>query len=135
MWGYKVKLDKCDILFSKIIRLRDGECLKCHRKGEPDKEGLPIIGLQCSHYFSRRNESTRFDEDNCMSLCAYHHDYLGHGDGKDEYKLMMIKKLGEREFKLLQIKANTFKKKDRKMTYIILKKIYEDFKRKEKIKI
>ena len=121
MWGYKAKLDRADTLFSRYIRLRDKKCLYCGREGEMTKDGFPIKGLQNSHYWGRGHESTRFEPDNCMTLCAYHHNYLGHGEGRDEYRDMMIKKLGEKRFKTLELQKNTYKKKDRKLEVIIWK--------------
>ena len=62
-----IKIDKADRVFSTYIRLRDKECVRCHRRGSGD---LGITGLQASHFYSRRNESVRFDEDNVDALCA-----------------------------------------------------------------
>ena len=59
---HTVKLDAADKLFSKLVRQRDGVCLYpgCIKKDN----------LQCSHYWGRRKESTRFDFDNADTLCA-----------------------------------------------------------------
>jgi hypothetical protein len=35
------------------------------------------MGLHCSHYYGRGNWSTRFEPDNCVSLCYGCHRYLG----------------------------------------------------------
>lgn len=120
----KIKLDKCDILFSKGIRLRDKECVRCHGKGEMNKEGLPIGGLQCSHYFGRGRESTRFDEKNCDSLCYGCHQYWG-SVNREEYRDFKIKQLGENGFNILTLRFNQYKKKDRKLEYIKIKKWFE----------
>lgn len=58
-------LKKADSLFSEKIRARDIHCLfpGCERTDQ----------LTCSHYFGRTTKSTRFDEDNCITLCRTHH--------------------------------------------------------------
>ena len=57
-------LRKADRLFSEEIRSRDQHCLfpGCFR-----------TQIQCSHYIGRATKSTRFDPDNCISLCYFHH--------------------------------------------------------------
>ena len=114
-----MKLDKADIAFSRYIRLRDKRCIRCNRRGR-GKEG--IEGLQCSHYFGRVNESVRFSPANCDTLCFGCHQEWGSND-REAYREFKIKQLGEEGFKLLQLEKNTYKKKDRKMAYIIAKEL------------
>ena len=45
---------------SLIVRRRDGRCVTCGT----------TQGLQCSHFYSRRYLSTRFDLRNCNAQCA-----------------------------------------------------------------
>lgn len=59
-------LKKADTLFSARIRARDGKCM--HPKGT---EYCKL--LQCSHYHGRAIKSTRFDPDNCVTICWFHH--------------------------------------------------------------
>lgn len=61
----KSLLKKADTAFSLKIRARDKHCQfpGC----------ISTTKLQCSHYFGRANKSTRFDEDNCIALCWFHH--------------------------------------------------------------
>ena len=122
---YKIKLDKADIEFSKFIRLRDKKCKRCGKSGIINSEGLPICGLQASHFYSRRNESTRFDPDNVDALCANCHRKWS-GEERKEYEKFKIDQLGKQGFDELTIKANTYQKKDRKMAYMIAKKLLED---------
>ncbi len=49
-----------DRVVSVIVRRRDRRCVTC---GE-------IRGLQCSHFYSRRYLSIRFDLRNCHAMCA-----------------------------------------------------------------
>lgn len=59
----KSRQDKVDSVFSKVIRLRDNyTCQKC---GKTQAEAM----IQCSHIYSRRHRSTRWDEANARALC------------------------------------------------------------------
>lgn len=110
----RIKLDPADIIFSLYIRTRAGwKCEYCQKDYSYKHQGL-----HCSHFWSRKKENTRFDEENCIALCRYHHQVLGHGDGRDEYKEFMIKRLGQKGYDLLCIRSNTYFKKDRKMALI-----------------
>lgn len=97
-------LSKADAIFSTKIRARDIHCLfpGCERTDQ----------LTCSHYFGRTTKSTRFDEDNCITLCRTHH-YWDKDIGwefqkqrKDEkgcdwdgrYTVFMKTRLGERRW-------------------------------------
>jgi len=121
----KTKLDKADIEFSKYVRVRDGKCVRCGRRGEKNAEGLPIIGLQCSHFLSRWRENTRFDPENADSLCQNCHSFWG-VNGKQEYRDFKIKQLGQDAFNLLLIRGRMYKKKDRKSALIQAKMLLEE---------
>ncbi len=59
-------LKKADKHFSEFIRTRDGRCMHpigCNRS----------TMLQNSHYIGRAIKSTRYDPDNCITLCWLHH--------------------------------------------------------------
>ncbi len=59
----------CDILFSKYIRLRDGECQRCGS----------VEFLQNSHTIPRsRSKHLVFNEINCIALCIKCHLYFWH---------------------------------------------------------
>lgn len=65
-WKFvKSHLQECDDAFAREIKQRDGMCL------------FPDCGttrnLTCSHYIGRANWNTRFDPDNCITLCQVHH--------------------------------------------------------------
>lgn len=114
-----IKIDKADSLFSRYIRLRDKRCMRCMRPGTGD-EG--ITGLQCSHYFGRRKESTRFDPNNCDALCMGCHQEWGSAD-REAYRVFKIRQLGEKGFKNLCISAESYMKKDRKGMAIAIKEL------------
>ncbi len=115
-----VKLDAADIVFSLFIRARDKRCVKCGRRGLPNADGLPVLGLQASHYWSRRHESTRFDPFNVDALCAGCHRLWG-GAEREGYKAFKIKQLGQKAYDWLEFRHNQYQKKDRKMALIAAK--------------
>jgi hypothetical protein len=91
-----LKLDK---LFSLVIRTRDQfRCQKdnCTGKG---------IHMQCAHIFSRSRFSVRWDLDNAITFCYYHHILWSHRKGV-EFTLWCQEFLGIEKFKRLQKKAN-----------------------------
>lgn len=112
----KIKIRKADKLFSNYIRQRDNWTCQADEK---DFKNNPQ-GLHCSHYWSRGRENTRFDPENCISLCMYHHNRWGHGDERDNYTEYMVKRLGQQAFKKLKIRAFQYRKKDDKLVLIWL---------------
>ena len=69
-----VKEKRLDELVSKLIRLRSN--YQCEAMITSKCEGTNGQ-MQCSHFFSRRNRSTRFDPSNAACHCASCHRYLG----------------------------------------------------------
>lgn len=121
----KLKIDLADHYFSYYIRLRDTKCLRCGSLVVINLEtGLPKSHT-LSHYFGRGRESTRFDEDNCITLCMGCHRIWG-SDDREAYRTFMINWLGQKRFDALTIRANQYKKKDRKMAYITAKALLND---------
>jgi len=115
-WG-GIKRDQADILFSKWIRNRDNwTCVRCKRK---HPEGAGTLGN--SHFWSRRHESTRFEPDNCDSLCNMPCHHLWGADDRAEYKAWKEKQLGKKRYDSLAVQAQTYQKKDRKHTLMALK--------------
>ncbi len=125
MTWFKIKRDKADAEFSLYIRRRDK--WRCKRCGRQHEEGSKTLG--CSHYWGRNHENTRFDPENCDSLCNMpcHEEWEKEKQNKKEYKgeytRYMIKKLGENGFKILMMNAHTRKRKDRKLSLIIVKEL------------
>lgn len=108
-----MKIDQADTYFSRYIRTRDNwTCQRCLKRYEEGSQGL-----HCSHFFGRRNEATRFDEDNCVALCFGCHKYFDEHN-REAYRDFKLNQLGEKRFKALKVRANTIKKKDRKMEAI-----------------
>lgn len=117
----KVKIRRTDTLFSNFIRDKDQWiCQRC--KTPYDKHSTSDRqGLHCSHFYGRGREGTRFEPDNCISLCMACHLRWGHGDERDEYKAFMLRKLGESRFQSLMVQAYQYKKRDDKMDLIVIK--------------
>jgi hypothetical protein len=117
----KIKLRKTDILFSKYIRKRDK--FTCQRCGQVYPDGGR--GLHCSHYWGRGRENTRFDPENCITLCWGCHR-IWDGDGRGDYRDFMVKRLGQEGYDLLDIRAHTRKDRDDKLDEIVIKELLKE---------
>lgn len=67
---------------SLIVRRRDGRCVTCGS----------VQGLQCSHFYSRRYLSIRFDLRNCNAMCAGCN--RRHNRNRRPYERYMLKRYG-----------------------------------------
>lgn len=112
--GVKVKrkpnlVKKLDRVFSEYVRLRDSKPFgykhfKCPTCGRI----LPFEQADCSHYFSRKSSSTRFDENNCMAECRY--DNRFNAEHLHKLREALIHRIGEKNFHILEWKHNQTKK-------------------------
>jgi len=118
---WKTKIDPADKIFSLYIRLRDKKCCRCGKRGEPDRDGRLVVGLENSHYFGRWMEGTRFDPQNCDTLCHGCHAYWE--KDRDDYRAFKVNQMGENNFKILEWKARSYHKKDRKMSLLAAKEL------------
>lgn len=119
-----MKIDLADKTFSQFIRLRDRKCVRCSSPVKFNAKGLPI-SHHASHYFGRGRENTRCDPANVDCLCHGCHVYWGSND-KEGYRNFKLKQLGEKRFNDLSIRAETYKKKDRKLSLVIAKQLLKD---------
>lgn len=91
---YKKVLDR---VFAEYIKLRDSEeygfeyfkCISCGKI-------LPIRKADAGHYFSRRHNSVRFDEDNVNAECSY--DNRFNAEHLEYYRRNLIAKIGKNRF-------------------------------------
>lgn len=117
----KVRIDPLDKLFSQIIRLRSkGYC-------EIGGEWRGYERLMCCHNWGRRKKSVRWDLDNAVAGCFYHHRMI---DENAEDKISFFKKyLGEERYKQLNQRANwpNQYKPDKKIIKIFLEKEIEKY--------
>lgn len=123
-WG-KVKADRADIFFSQWVRLRDGECLRCHKPLEVNVKGLPV-SLQASHFQGRRKEATRYDPQNVCALCPGCHRYFT--ENPAEHYQWQVQRLGQEEVDSIVQRSNLHKKKDRKLEAMIWAQALKDLK-------
>lgn len=95
--GLKVwSLKKADEEFSKYIRARDKRCVRCGRQNY----------LTCSHFWPRQHKATRFDPKNCVALCWMPcHKYHWEKEKQGAYRDYMVKRLGKKEYAILEVKA------------------------------
>lgn len=104
-------LKKADALFSISIRKRDRHCLH--------PIGCESTNIQCSHYIGRAHKITRFDPDNCIALCYFHHfrskdlgfeyqkQYKAEHGYDGQYTIFMKKLLGEERWDALDQKRSS----------------------------
>jgi hypothetical protein len=123
----KIKLDKNDILFSKMIRERDGKCVFCGKIAMQSK-------LECSHFWGRGDKHNRFNPDNCDTLCWYDH-MQNEGNKQGKYRDFKIKQLGKKVYNEMERKHYQETKKygefEKEKLHQILK---EQYKNKEHLK-
>ena len=115
-----IKRDKRDIAFSRYIRARDGwRCQRCGTYYPEDRRQ----GLDCAHFYGRRNKGVRWDPDNAVALDRGCHQYFG--EHPDQFKAFMFARLGEARYNALALKA----KKVTKFTRDELEWVHQDIKR------
>ncbi len=128
MFG-KIKRRQADVLFSQYLRKERG--YKCERCGKVCPGGH---GLELSHFYSRRNESVRFDETNADILCKKCHmrfsgwfDSTANGvNGVAEYREWKLKKMGQFGFDLLTVRAHRAARKDDRLILEWLKEVMKE---------
>lgn len=103
------KMKSLDNLFSKIIRTRDGKCLRCGKTEQ----------LQCSHVVPRTFISTRWNTENAITLCYACHIHWWHKNPLEAAEWFESKWPGR--WKALYAIANKHEKINREETYETLK--------------
>ena len=96
---------KLDRVFSEYIRLRDSQpfgyrafrCISCGQV-------KPFDQMDCGHFISRVNMSTRFDEDNCHGECRACNRFSA--DHIIYYQANLVKKIGKDRVDLLIAKGH-----------------------------
>lgn len=105
-------MKKADVLFSKLVRDRDGCCLNC---GATEY-------LQCAHIHSRSYKSIRTDFDNAVALCRGCHVKFTHRPL--EWEEWVNERFPGR-WTDLKAKALRYEKVDWKLRYQTLKELSE----------
>lgn len=119
----KIKIDLADAAFSRFIRLRDGECKRCHSPVKYNDKGWPITH-QASHFQGRRKEGTRFDPENVDCLCGGCHQYFT--ANPYEHTQWQIATKGQQAVDMIVLRSNQYCKKDRRMQAMIWEKAFSD---------
>ncbi len=122
---FRLKRSKADILFSNYIRARaNWTCERCHTQYSP-----PTSGLHCSHFFGRSNKAVRWDTDNASALCWGCHQRLG--SQPVEHTEFFIKRLGQKKYDALVLRAHIPTKIDQKLVVIQLEMLLKEIVSKE----
>ena len=111
-----IKIDKADKTFSQYVRKRDKVCKRCGSLVRFNGQNLPV-SHECSHYFGRGQESTRFDPENADCLCCACHVIWGSRD-REDYRFFKVKQLGQNRFNALLVRSKKLVKKDRALSFI-----------------
>ena len=128
---FKIKRNTTDALFSDLVRDKaDWKCERCHRH-YVRKESLGGSGLECSHYWGRKNKSVRWDFENAASLCNYCHRYFT--ENPAEHTLFFLKRLGQYRYDQLTVRAHTTTKTDEGLIRMGLKLEMKAMKEKRKL--
>ena len=105
-WG-KISIRKSDALFSQYLRKKRG--YRCEKCGRQYREGERNFGV--SHFWGRRNENVRYDENNCDVLCNMPcHQFFE--ENPENYREWKLKKLGKKEYTKLKLSAQFYCKRD-----------------------
>lgn len=121
----KVKRDPADDWFSKYIRLRDSQCVRCGSEVRFNDNGDPI-SHHASHFYGRGNESVRFDPLNVDTHCHGCHRYFTANPAT--FRDWKLEQLGQEEFDKLTLRSNTPQKKDREIQKLIWRQEYKKLK-------
>jgi hypothetical protein len=91
-----MKRDALDAVFSDVIRESyDWICVNCGLEF-PERKGR---NAQCSHFYKRKYNSTRWFPDNCVLLCGTCH--AKYEDAPYDHTQFMAKVLGETRLEML----------------------------------
>ena len=99
-------LKLADRLFSLLVRTWAGWCCEYCQKDFSSRKHE----LECSHFWPRRHKGTRYDRENCDSLCHECHQWFHTATGRWEYERWKKKLLGEERFEALAWRARAITK-------------------------
>jgi hypothetical protein len=123
---FGIRRSKADKYFSDYIREKAGwTCERCKKEFEK-----PSKNLHCSHYWSRRNRSVRFDPENAASLCFSCHRFFT--ENPAEHTEFFVTRLGKAKYNDLAFRARTPQKVDEKLIAFGFKLELENLKQQKK---
>jgi hypothetical protein len=95
---------------ARLVKLLDVEWARIIKNGKPCQMcGKSGIVLHAAHIFSRRSMSTRWDLDNGLCLCYYHHIRFSHNEPIKFYKFCE-ELLGKEKLEQLGVRNAQIKK-------------------------
>jgi len=119
---FKIKLRTSDRLWTQYMRIKQKyTCQKCGRIYPEDN----CRNLGVAHFHGRGHENVRFDEENTLCLCSIPcHQWFD--EHKTEFTEFMLKRLGQKRFDLLALRAHIHKDRDDKSDRIILRQMIKE---------
>jgi len=114
-----IKRDQADVWCSKVVRLRDGECIRC---GTTE-------GLEAMHVVGRKSKILRYSLDNLASGCHRCHRYFTENPRQFIDHLTMVWGVGHME--LLREKARGTLKTTKALRAEISKHYRDEFRKME----
>ena len=108
----KALIKACDKLWSEAIKKRDNGMCQFTCCGKP--------GIDPHHLFSRRYLNVRHDLTNGLLLCKQHHIFYAHVE-VEAFRDFIIKRMGQREYDSLKVRAMAKSDIDFEMRKIELK--------------
>ena len=119
---FQVKLRTTDRLWTRYMRgKQDYTCQFCGRVYCSDN----CRNLGVMHFHGRGHENVRFDEENTLCGCSIPcHQYLD--THKTEFEAFMLKRLGQKRFDLLNLRAHITKKRDDRADAIIIRHLLSE---------
>ena len=110
-----MKLDKADLLWSKLVRERDGECRAIDKKTGKRCSRRPSYKLEAHHIMPRSRSMARYDLSNGITLCFIHHSS---GDDSihrspEGSKKFCIKIIGAKEYRRLEKLSLQYKSREK----------------------
>ena len=107
----KAQIKACDKLWSTAIKLK--------AKGFCELTQCPKPGIDAHHVYSRKYKNTRWDVQNGIFLCKWHHIYFAQVE-IEKFRDIIIRKMGQRQYDRLKVRAYAPKYIDMEMSKIEL---------------
>ena len=125
---YPAKRTRADHWFSFFIRFRDNfTCQTCGKyclRRKLNNPDLPMSKIECSHVFSRRHQSVRFDERNAFTQCVTCHEKAE--QNKKDYEAWAEKRLGQADWNALVIKKSVAQPHFQRIPEAVIAGYYRD---------
>jgi hypothetical protein len=101
-------------------------CIKVRCKGFSELSDKPIPCIHPHHIMHKPNYRLRFELENGIALSPYEHKFMAHGLRQEEFRELLIKKIGQEKFDWLKSLRNDCQKTDIKAVEIYLRNKLEE---------